>query len=240
VHEETLIDIGLSPNEAKIYLSLLSIGISTVTSISDDSKLHRANVYDSLKKLIDKGLVSHIKRDNSTYYEATNPQSLLRLIKEKENKIIGILPQLLLSKKLATSKGEANVYEGISALMNMLYELLNYDEEILVYGIPRNAPELMNTKIPHFHVERLKRKISMKHIYNHDAGDRIKILNEMPLTFAKYLPEKFESQVSTNVCGEEVIIVLWSKPVISVRIKSKLIADSYKKYFSLLWKAAKQ
>jgi len=237
--EDILVDIGLSPNEAKIYISLLNIGLSTATSISDDSKLHRANVYDSLKKLIEKGLVSHIKRDKTTLYEATNPQALLRLVKEKENKVISILPQLLLNRKLATTKGDAQIYEGVQAFTNILYGFLKYKEEILVYGIPKIAPEMMVTRIPHFHTERLKLKISMKHIYNHDAGERIKDLNKMPLTFARYLPDKFDSQVSTNICGEEVVLTLWVKPIFSIRIKNKLIANSYKKYFSLLWNSSK-
>ena len=49
MNEDILEEIGLSPNEAKIYTTLLGLGLSTVTSISNKCKLHRANVYDSLK-----------------------------------------------------------------------------------------------------------------------------------------------------------------------------------------------
>ncbi|MFP4568191.1 MAG: TrmB family transcriptional regulator [Candidatus Woesearchaeota archaeon] len=239
VKEEVLEEIGLSPNESKIYLTLLELGLSTVTAISDLSKVHRANIYDSLKKLVDKGLVSHIKKDNTTYYEASNPQSLLRLVKEKETKLVSIMPQLILSKNLATAKGDASVHEGVPAFMNLLYSLLDKNEPIYIYGLPKEAPIILKTKIPHFHTERVSRKISMDHIYNHDASSRIKFLNSMPFTSAKYLPEKFESKVSTCICGDEIILTIWTREVMAVRIKNELIADSYKKHFSILFSAAR-
>lgn len=239
MNEDILTEFGLSNNEAKIYISLLGLGLSTITKIASDCKLHRSNVYDSIKKLIDKGLVSYIQRDNVTLYEAADPHVLIRVAKEKENRLKSILPQLLLSKKLAASKGEAYIFEGVSSFMNILYGFLKYNDPILAFGIPRQVPEILKTKIPHFHRERLKLKIPMKHIYNHNAKERIAFLNKMKYTHARYLPESFDSQVSTNVCGDEVIFTLWTETILSIQVKNKLIADSYKKYFSLLWEVAK-
>lgn len=240
MNEETLIEIGLSPNEAKTYTALLEIGNSNVTQIANKTKLHRANIYESLNKLITKGLASHIKKNNTTIYEAEHPHTLLRLIKEKENKLLDVMPSLIMTKKLSETNDEASIHEGVPAFMNLLYSLLDKKEPLLIYGIPKTAPEIMKTRIPHFHKERMKRKIRMDHIYNYDAVERINFLNKMPYTNAKYLPDRFESQVSTNICGDEVIIAVWSSPVVSVRIKNKLISDSYKHHFKVLWKLAKK
>jgi HTH-type transcriptional regulator, sugar sensing transcriptional regulator len=239
MNEEILTDIGLSQNEAKVYLCLLNLGLSSITQIADNCKLHRANVYDSMKKLINKGLAAYLQKDNVTLYEASNPQSLLRIVKEKEIKIRNILPQLMLSKKFSEKKGEAHVYEGVNAFVRILYGFLEHNEPILIYGIPKLAPNLMKTKIPHFHTERIKLKLPMKHIYNHDAKSRIKYLNKLPYSEAKYLPSSFDSQVSTNICGDTVVLTLWSNTVISIQIKNKDLADSYKQYFKLLWDNAK-
>lgn len=237
--DDVLVDLGLSKSESKIYLVMLTLGRSTATQISTAAKLHRANTYESLKKLVDKGLASYMQQDKTTYYEAANPRALGRIIKEKENKLKTLLPQLLLHKKMAESKGEANVFEGLQALFYQLYDLLDYDDDIRVYGIPESVPQIVRTKIPHFHKERLKRKIRMLHIYNHNAKQRISYLNKMKLTYARFLPEHFDSQVSTFVCGEEIMLVLWTPSIVITRIKNKRIAAAYKKYFSLLWAAAK-
>jgi HTH-type transcriptional regulator, sugar sensing transcriptional regulator len=239
MNEEILVDLGLSQNEAKVYLCLLTLGMSSITQVADECKLHRANVYDSMKKLVSKGLAAYIQKDNVTLYEASDPQSLLRIVREKETKLKAILPQLMLSKKFAESKGEAYIYEGINAFVRLLYDFLEYKEPILAYGIPKTAPDMMKTKIPHFHKERIKLKIPMKHIYNHNAKSRIKYLNTLPYCEARVLPGSFDSQVSTNICGDKVVLALWNSPVTCILIKNQTVADSYKRYFTLLWENAK-
>jgi len=43
--EQILQKLGLSPNEAKIYETLLSLGSANVSTIAVKSKVHRRNVY---------------------------------------------------------------------------------------------------------------------------------------------------------------------------------------------------
>ncbi|MCK5107423.1 MAG: hypothetical protein KAQ83_01735, partial [Nanoarchaeota archaeon] len=221
--EEVLIELGLSKNESKVYLSLLETGQTNVTKLAHQCKIHRANVYDSLNKLIEKGLVNYIEKDKSKFFESAEPKHLTLILKDKENRLNQILPQLNLLRKLSHSKGRAHVFEGVNSFVNILYDLLEYKEEIISYGIPQMAPEMLKTKIPHFHKERLKRKISMKHLYNHDAGKRIDALNKMKLTEARCLPAKFDSEVSTNLCGDNVVIVLWAKPITVVQIENQAL-----------------
>jgi len=238
--ESVLEEIGLSKNESKVYLAVLDLGLSSATKISEKSKLHRANVYDTLRKLSEKGFVSQISKENTTFYETTDPKFLHRLMKEKENQLAKIMPQLILRKQMTSSKSEAHIIQGVSGFMNLLYEILDYQSDILAYGIPKVAPEILKRQIGHYHVERLKRKIKMYHIYNFKAMDRINYLNTMDLTYAKFLPQTFDSEASTTVCGEQVLITHWVKPVVTVQIIDKAIADSYRKYFNILWKSSKK
>ena len=76
-------------------------------------------------------------------------------------------------------------------------------------------------------------------IYNHDAKERMELLNKMEFTEAKCLPEKFDSNVSTFVCGDEVVLTSWAPPIISTQIINKTLAESYKNYFEILWREAK-
>ncbi len=240
MNEDILASIGLSRSEAKIYLALLHDGVSTVTKVADTTKLHRANIYDALKKLVFRGLATYMQKEKVSYYEAVEPNALMNILKEKENRLTAILPQLELSRRLSEKKGESYVVEGLQGLFNAMYGFLKYKDDLRVYGIPNTVPDIVRTKIPHFHKERIEKKIKMLHIYNHDAKERMKVLNKMKLTETKFLPESFDSQVSTWVCGEEIMITLWQKPIICVVVKNKQVAESYKHYFSLLWDAAKK
>ncbi|MFH1307725.1 MAG: helix-turn-helix domain-containing protein [archaeon] len=237
--EDILTELGLSQNEAKVYVSLLKLGVTTTTYVAKESKLHRSNVYDSMKKLVEKGLASYIKKEKVTLYEACNPKFFLNILKEREEKFREIMPQLELRKNLAPGS-QAHVFEGVPAFMKVLYGLLDYKEPILIYGLPQVAPEVVKYEIPHFHRERIKKKIQMDHIYNSQAKERREYLNKMSYTTAKYLPPSFDSQASTTVCGDQVILNFWTtKPLLTIQIKNQAIAETYKKYFALLFKAAK-
>jgi len=239
--EETLQDLGLSKNESKVYLALLSLGRCSAGKIAEKCKLHRTNVYDALDRLVTKGLVSHVINENNVKtFEATDPNKLLMLIKEKEKSVQNILPSLLLEKQLSQKKASAQIFEGIKAFKLAEYNLLNYNEPILAFGIPASVPDIVKTFIYAFHKERIAKKIIFKHIYNEDAKDRINLLNDMEYTEAKYLPEQFNSPVTTMVCGPEILLINWQKPITFIRIENEQLSNAYKSYFDVLYKAAKK
>lgn len=232
-------NIGLGKNESKILTTLIESGRLSISEISKISKIHRTNVYSSLKKLTTKNLVKTIDVD-SKLYEVGDLNILKSLIKEKEDKLKNIMPELVLNHDLSKKKSRAQVFEGAKAIRDILDGFLKFKEPILVYGVPKVAPEILGDwLIPH-HKKRIKIKIDMLHIYNEDSQERIKFLNKLPHTEAKYLPKKFNSPVSTEICGDEVMIILWKKSPLVIFIKDKSVSNSYKSYFNILWSIAKK
>ena len=240
MHEELLSELGFSRNESKIYFSLLKNGLSNPTKISSSTSIHRTNVYDCLDRLIEKGLVGYIYKEGKKYYQASDPNKLKDILQEKEQKLYKILPEMLRLKQTSPNKELAEIHRGMKAVRMNLYSFLRKRNPILVYGIPKIALSLMEDFILIYHKKRIRRKTIMKHIYDEDATKRIEQLNKMPYTYAKYLPKMKNSPVSTNVCGDEIVFILWSEVPYIIKIKNKEIANSYKNYFELLWKIAKK
>ncbi len=232
--EDVLVDVGLTSTESKIYLSLLELGFTTVTSISERTKLHRTNVYDSLKKLCDKGLVSFMKQDNITFYEAASPHNLLGFLKEKEDNIRRILPQLLLSKKLAENSSDFCVVKGVSSFIEALHGLLDHDSEILVFGMPERAIKLLGARIFPFHKLRLEKNISLRQIYFFDLKKYVK-KSGSDLTSTRFCKISKDSGVSSIICEDEILITDWSGDVFTLRIKSSGVAKHYVSQFRILW-----
>lgn len=239
IKEETLEHMGMSKNEAKVYLALARNGLSSAGKIAHLSKVHRTNVYDAIERLIEKGLVCYITKDGTKHFEATEPENLMNLIKEKEIELQKILPSLALDKKLAEKKSEVHVYNGIAAVRMILNHFLEYKKKICVHGIPKEAITMMQSFIIHFHERRIGLKIPMLHVYNEDAQDRIKYLNTLPHTKARYLPKEYNSPVSTNICGDEVVLILWIEKPLVIQIINNEIAGQYQKYFDIIWGLAK-
>jgi HTH-type transcriptional regulator, sugar sensing transcriptional regulator len=238
--EKILTDLGLSQNEAKIYIELLNLKQATVVEIAKKAKIYRTNVYDSLEKLIEKGLVAYIVKEGTKLYEAANPENLLNLLKEKEIALRQILPTFMLNYSLAKKTTNTYVYEGAQAIRNTLNKFLEYKQPIYVYGIPKQAIETIGPFITDYHKKRIKEKVMMYHIYNEDAQERINYLNTVPYTEAKYLKSEFNSSISTNICGDSVALFFFSKTPLVILIENHEIASSYKKYFDLLWSVAKK
>jgi sugar-specific transcriptional regulator TrmB len=61
---QELTQLGLTDGEARVYLSLLKIGLSKVGPIVRDSHVSYSKIYDVLERLGMKGLVSHVIIDD--------------------------------------------------------------------------------------------------------------------------------------------------------------------------------
>jgi len=240
MNEEFLSDIGFSKSESKVYFALLKNGLSTASEISSATSIHRTNIYDCLERLIEKGLVNYIYKDGKKYYNGSDPNKIKDILKEREQKFYEILPKLMTFKKSSKNEEIVEIHRGMKAVRMNLYNFLRKKNPILVYGIPKIALHLMEDFILIYHKKRIKRKTIMKHIYDEDATKRIKQLNKMPYTYAKYLPNMKNSPVSTNICGDEILFILWSEIPYIIKIKSKEITGLYKNYFELLWKISKK
>ena len=92
MYEKILREIGLSQNEARVYEALLQLGGASVQEIAIKSKVHRRNVYDSLSKLMEKGLASEAFVKGEKNFNAVNPKRLLGLLKEKEERRVIMWP----------------------------------------------------------------------------------------------------------------------------------------------------
>ncbi len=239
--EEILKEIGFTENEVKVYLALLELGSVTATEISKLSKVHRTNVYDTLNSLIKKGVVNYILKDKKKYYEATNPNNLLNILKEKQALLEKAIPELKSGQRYNAKKNEVHIYEGLRAIKDILNHFLEVKDERYVLGAPSLASDILGLDwLDIYHKRRIKKKLLLKHIYNKEAVDRIKYLSKLPYTEVRCFSKEYNSPVATEICGDEVVLILWSDNPIIIQIINEKIAKAYKKYFELMWKVAKK
>src|SRR3989338_6958665 len=92
--------LGLSPNEAKIYETVVENGESSISEIATSAQIHRRNAYDAMQRLIYKGLAFQIFSSKENKYNAVDPDKLTELLKEKQDELQKILPDL--KKKFVT------------------------------------------------------------------------------------------------------------------------------------------
>ncbi|MFC1691612.1 TrmB family transcriptional regulator [Nanoarchaeota archaeon] len=242
MYEELLRDIGLSPNESRVYEALLHTGEASVQAISLKSGVHRRNVYDSLNKLAEKGLASEVFVKGEKNFKAINPRRLLELIKEKEERINKALPEMQGKYEAIEEKEEAYLYRGIEGFKNYLQDILN--EKETVYFIGAKAfwldPRLQHF-LPRFQRERKKLGIKFMHLFDHEVKEqKPEILEEVGKPY-KFLPKQYSSQTAVDVFGDYVVTFVGVKPgqleeePLMFVMKSKRLADGYRKFFQFMW-----
>lgn len=236
--KEFLISIGLGKNEAEIYAVLVASGASSVLEISKKTAVHRSNIYDSLRKLMHRGLIYEIEDVDNRLFSAKPISALNEYLKQKNAELQEISKDFEI-KVRPGGEGKIKVSKGQFALRESLMNMLKPRKEILIYGIPKEAPENMGAMLKDFHKTRIKLKITMKHIYNSDALERVKYLNSLPFTEARILPSKYNSSATTAICGDEIVIWLWDKEVKVILISDVHMSKPYKNYFDVLWGKAK-
>ncbi|MBS3138328.1 hypothetical protein A2819_00185 [Candidatus Azambacteria bacterium RIFCSPHIGHO2_01_FULL_40_24] len=238
--QEILEQAGLSKVEVQVYLTLSKLGLSSAYRIAAEAHLFRANVYEALSRLTEKTLVREKRIGGKLLFEASDPRVIMDILDEKRRNVESLIPQILLQQRSVMKETVFQEYKGPDAVVNALFHFLDYGKPILVWGVPKTAYALLAPKIDLFHEERIKRKVVMKHIYNSTAYERVSVLKKMPCTKIRILPALYDSEVATNVCGDEVMFVLYKAPVSVMLIKNKDMAEAYKRYFEILWTNAKK
>ena len=229
---------GLTENEAKVFSTLLEQGPSPAGIISRKSGLHRRVIYDTIEMLIKKGLVGYILKNNKKLFQASNPNRLIEIIKEKQESIEDILPEMLAMYSKTKEKEETNFYKGKNGLKTVFEDQLNEKKEILIIGASTLAYEMMEFYFHWFDKRRVKEKIKTKIIFTSEKRTNVP---KISLSEIKFLPEKYSSPLAINIYGDKIAIILWSKEnPFAVVIKNKEISEGYKKHFNLLWSIAKK
>lgn len=237
---QALEKIGLNKNEIKIYLDLLKYKNSSALDISKRTGIHRSNTYDALRKLIEIGFITELIEEKKRFFSSMDPEKIRYYLKQQEKELDDLIPYL---KSIACEKSETenvSIEKGIFAVRESLYDLLKLNKPINVYGASTKSVEILGEGfLKEFHSDRIKEKVIMRHIYDEDSIERVKHLNKLKFTEAKYFPKKYNTVAATILCDNITLIIIFSSPISAILIKNREISEAYNRYFELLWRQAK-
>jgi len=240
--QETLERMGFTLNETKTYLSLLNLGSCLASDLAKKTGLHRRPVYDALSRLIEKGLASHVIKAGKKYFQASNPEKIIDILKERENEIKDLMPDL--QEKFQKIKPEflAEVYEGREGLKTVMELILNDKGGWLTIGSTGKGQETLQYYLEQFSKRREKLGIKRKILTasTQKGIEYSKILKKQKFIDVRFLSKEIQNPQTIWIFGNKVAIILVSieQPIIFL-IDSKDISNSFKEYFNLLWRQAK-
>ncbi len=230
---------GLTSSEARIYLCLLEKGSSKAGDISRHTGLHRRSVYDAIERIIQKGLVSYIKSNNRRYYQATEPRKLLEIIREKEDNLKQVMPDLERLSRQNQTKKEVVFFRGKQAIKTVFDDQIKEGREVLVFGDDMNVNEIVKYYFPRFDKKRKEKNIPVRMIFDIRAK-KVKRLKNLPLAKIRYINKPGKAPVSTNIYADKTSMIIWEENPKAILIKEPAIAQSLRSFFEYTWKTARQ
>ncbi|MFA5796959.1 MAG: helix-turn-helix domain-containing protein [Candidatus Woesearchaeota archaeon] len=248
---EPLRELGLTEGEIKVYTALVSLGESTTGPIASESQVTVSKVYDILDRLAKKGLVSHIIKNKTKYFKASDPQRLLIYLQEKQDalknqelKLKEIIPELELQQQLHVSEETAQVYDGLKGVQTARersLKILKKDDEMWIIGIAKTPYDRLTAYFKEFHTRRSKQGIKCNYLYNEYAR---KPFGEESAKFShsevRYMPEGLITHAWMEIYADTVTIGINKGKSFSVVIQNQEVANSFKIYAQLLWGMAKK
>jgi len=242
--------VGLTRGEIKVYYALLELGPSTTGEIIKKAKVSRSKVYEMLDRLLEKGLVSFVVKENVKYFEAASPNAIINYVQKKRKKLEEqetalkeILPKIKARQTYAKIRQSSTVFEGIAGIKTMYNEILSTlhpGDEYYAFAV---EPSIYISKdfkqfIQNHHARRGGKKIRVKLI----ADEKIRTPITKSLGTSQYLQLRFIKRAfpaATLIYANNVATFVWGDTPTAMVMHSPKIAERYKRFFKELWGAAK-
>jgi sugar-specific transcriptional regulator TrmB len=235
--------LGLSPNESKIYESLLELGQASVGKISTDAKIHRRNVYDALTRLVHKGLVFPIFQKGENEYQPARPEKLLEIVSEKERELKKALPDLQALYSQNPFEESAFIYKGMAGYRNYMHDMVRTQQEsyfLSAKGLWHSSKE--DTRLHHEFINAMRqKKLSYFFLFDPQVPKKLpEALQEVDDNY-KILPEAYATPGVVDVFGDYVVtynstgVGKVGEDVTIFVMKNETLAQNYKIWCRMIW-----
>jgi sugar-specific transcriptional regulator TrmB len=242
---ELLKEIGLTDGEIKVYIALFQLGSTSTGALIKESQVHASKVYPILDRLIEKGLVSFVKEGKKTIYTANPATTIISYLDKLQSNIVDqkksaekLIEELTQLKNINSEKSETTVFKGSKGLKNaynIAIQDLRKGEECYAMFLPKVNPGLLSF------FERFIKEVSKKGahhylLYNEPSPEAELVKNFAGVNIKVGVQQEHYSPAEICVYGDYTLIsTSGGKGYLTVLIKDKAVADSFKNQFKVIW-----
>jgi len=245
----TLRDVGLSHEEARVYEAVLELGQSVVTPVAALAKVNRTTCYNILESLAQRKLISKSRYRGKLSYGVDDPRQLLQNLEEQKKQIeITIERAKLFQSELAKryvqkrTKPIIKYVQGIEGIKELYEDSLhcqNKEEGLRVYASLRDLTEELGDYADRYYAERTRRGIPGRGIIpdteygkqcKREAGKYLRQVRLIPATKFDFSPEIY--------LYDNKFSVMSFKEKFGFLLESKEIVDALKVAWELAWEKA--
>ena len=234
---EILTRAGLDKKSASVLAALLDKGAMSLSGISKETHINRPALYELLPRLIERGLVSQIRRQKRSFYRAESPLKLLESYKA-EHRDIELRLATIAEEYVNQSQDRPIIkyfegYRGVTFVFDDIVESLPRSSVFYRYSSRTgDADTYRNT---HYEKMRDAKQIERMVITSEEkASKKSKKLERS----VKAIPKEFDlfaDNISLVIYGDKTAYIDYDSKT-SFIVESAKIAKFQEKLFRLLYK----
>lgn len=246
--KEILSSINIPEPAQKIYMALLENGKATARTLSHRTGITRTSVYDQIKILKTKGLVTEQAIEGSTLFEISDARQLSILLNEQVEQLHAQQNFLknnlsLLIDKSQSTQPKIRFFEGEEGVRQLLKDILWYDNITLyLYWPYEEMVDFLGKEfLLWFKERRQARNIPIQTIWSHKNG-KIKnhIFNDNGKDVKRrYVVQKNISSMGYIIYDSKVAFISSRKESFGFIVESVEFTALQKMQFDILWHSAK-
>ena len=254
--EGFLRNLGLSDNEIKVYLYLLTHGESIASVIAKRLDMKRATVYPVIESLEKQELISTFDKNGTMHFDAVEPEDIvyvceqrvhqMKRLKEKAEGLHKEFRQLRDQGKMPKLeiRGKIKYYEGLDAVTGLIEETLDEKEkEQLCFGLNTFHTELSGNDWQNYTDKRVQKGMHVRSIQA-DTPEAIEYQkrDKDELRETRLVPKKqFPGDSEINIIGDMIaMFTMKGKQPMGMKLYNKDLAQALRSIFNLAWERAEE
>lgn len=247
---DKLLELGLSRDEAVLYLHLLQDSPKSVLVLSRELKLGRNVIYRLVERLQALHLVKEVKSSSGLRVAATSYTNLERQIEKKEEELARVKSSArdlfgsLAEFVSASEQGSLAYYSGAEGLLQITVNSLQARDELLIFEL-----DLMTGFIEFDTAEKIRQQFAENKIFTKQITNlkEIKAHTKSSETIRHYWEPRY---ISPDLFSIEFEFLIYNDTVAmytflddqpwGLEVTSPAVAEMQRRLFHYVWKTAQK
>jgi len=235
----TLEDLGLTENEAQVYITSLSLGPTTVLNIAKSTHIRRTTVYTIIETLKNKGLMHIEPHGFKQLYTAEHPDKLESMLHTKKYNLDRLLPELTSLYNLKGGESTLRYYEGLESIKTIYDSVLTSmkpGDDYLVISDVETFFTMDPVYFENFLQKRIAANIHARLLVTHSKrAEYMKQYAKNMHHEIKILPEETQLSVDVMITPQQVVIFNLEQPLSAIQIINNTTIKFQQQMFEMVW-----
>ena len=240
LHKE-LQHVGFTEKEASVYIALLHLGPSRVSTVAKYSDLKRPITYVTIDTLAKRGYVSLVPKEKRLMYMALSPEFVFDDVQRKARNIAKLFPKMMEIFSEGKHIPKMQVIEGIQGMVKLYVDITSKKEpgrELRAFVSPSATPVEFDMNWDLFTTALKENRLKMREIFTDDSVDHPYL--EHVAKFSNHetrIAHGFKPFQSDTMLVDNKIILFSFERSFAVVIESSDLYTSFSSLFEIAWQA---